>query len=365
MQSHTFRYLLFVVLPALLATTTLLVRVALSGRWWIELLSFTMPLVLLATLLVLIAWLVIRPGIRWLWLPLLALLLALKPLGATFAFNLPTSEGDQQIRVMSFNAALFNPYRPSTLKSDQGSFRSFNSYLRSSPAPDILCIQEFYHGSSSADELTADSILSLGDYSYFYTNPVYNRDYDGLIGVITFSKHPIVASGKLDLGDPRFHNAHWNDIAVDGDTVRVLNVQLRSMSIRWHPLSVSTLFSDLIYNALTIYRKLHRGHILRVAEMDRIAEALDASPYPAIICADLNALPYSHTYQRLKEKHLNAFEEKGSGFGFTYRHFPWFIRIDNQFYDPQLRLEYFRTRKEINVSDHYPIEAGYVLRKGS
>ncbi len=365
MQSTTFRTLLFVVLPAAFASIILLVYASGSGRWWVELLSFTMPLVMLAAPLVVIAWLVLRPGLHWLWLPLLAALLSLKPLGATFALNISTEEGSQQFRVMSFNAALFNPYRPSTLKSNQGSFRSFNNYLRSSPAPDILCIQEFYHGSHSADEITADSILTLGEYSYFYTNPVYNRDYDGLIGVITFSKHPIVASGKLDLGDPRFHNAHWNDIAIDGDTVRVFNVQLRSMSIRWKPLSVSTMFSDLGYNALTIYRKLHRGHILRVSEMDRIAEALAASPYPAIICADLNALPYSHTYQRLKDKHLNAFEEKGSGFGFTYRHFPWFIRIDNQFYDPELRLEYFHTRKEINVSDHYPIEAGYVLRKES
>ena len=351
------------VLPAAFASIILLVYASGSGRWWVELLSFTMPLVMLAAPLVVIAWLVLRPGLHWLWLPLLAALLALKPLGATFALNVTTEEGSQQFRVMSFNAALFNPYRPSTLKSDQGSFRSFNNYLRSGPAPDILCIQEFYHGSHSADEVTADSILSLGEYSYFYTNPVYNRDYDGLIGVITFSKHPIIASGKLDLGDPRFHNAHWNDIVIESDTVRVFNVQLRSMSIRRSPIRASSLFSDLRHNAITIYRKLHIGHIKRRTEMDRISGALEASPHPAIICADLNALPYSHTYQRLKEKHLNAFEEEGSGFGFTYRHFPWFIRIDNQFYDPALRLEYFHTRKEINVSDHYPIEAGYVLRK--
>lgn len=333
-----------------------------GGRWWVELLSFTMPLVLFGTLAVVLAWVVLRPGFRWLWLPLLALILALKPLGATFAFNLPAAEGTQQFRVMSFNAALFNPYRPSTLKSNRGSFRSFNSYLRSSPAPDILCIQEFYHGNRSADEITADSILKLGEYSYFYTNPVYNRDYDGLIGVITFSKHPIVASAKLELGNKRYHNAHWNDIAMDADTIRVFNIQLRSMSIRWRPLRTANLYKDLRRNITAIYRKLRMGHTIRRAEMVLITKALEASPHPVIICADLNALPYSHTYQRLKEKHLNAFEERGSGFGFTYRHFPWFVRIDNQFYAPTLQLEYFKTLQEINVSDHYPIEAGYRLR---
>lgn len=359
MRSRTFQDLIFGIVPALLAGILLLLRVSVNGRWWVELISFFMPAVLLATLLIALAWLILRPGLRRLWIPLLALILALQPLSATFAFNFSKEQGTQQFRVMSFNAALFNPYRPSTLKSDPNTFRSINNYLRSSPAPDILCIQEFYHGHRSDDEITADSILALGEYSYFYTNPVYNRDYDGLIGVITFSKHPIVASGKLELGDPRFHNAHWNDVAIEGDTLRVFNVQLRSMSIRWQPLRSERLFRDLGHNLRSIYQKLHRGHRLRLFEMERLSAALKESPHPVIICADLNALPYSYPYKRLKKEYLNAFEEEGSGFGFTYRHFPWFIRIDNQFYDPSLQLKYYHTRTDLSVSDHFPIEAGY------
>lgn len=362
MKSRLFTFSLFVVVPVLLGGITLITSHLERGKWWMELLSFGMPMVLVGILLVLLAWLVLRPGLRHLWLPLLALVLAIDPLNATFAINLPRERSGHDLSVMSFNAALFNPYRPSTLESDPDAFDTFNAYLRDGHAPDVLCIQEFFHSNRNDQEMSADSIQQLGGYSYFYTNPVHNEDYDGLIGVITFSKYPLVRSGKLEMGDERFNNGHWNDVVVGADTVRVFNIQLRSMSIRWSTLDATSRLRNLRLNLRAIHNKLKWGYWMRHAEMELIEEALDASPYRRIICVDLNALPYSHTYQRLKNRYHNAFEKRGNGFGFTYHHFPWFIRIDNQFFDRELDIQYFRTLYEIEVSDHYPIEAGYRLR---
>ncbi len=361
MRNQRLRSILFIALPLLFGGATMITSHLERGKWWMELLSFGMPFVLLGTLLVLVLWLVLRPGLRYLWLPLMALVLAIKPLNATLALNLPAERSGHHLSVMSFNAALFNPYRPSTLESDPDAFQSFKAYLRQGQAPDVLCIQEFFHSNSDDHELTADSIQELGGYSNFYTNPVYNADYDGLIGVITFSKYPLVRSGKLEFGDERFNNGHWNDVLVGADTVRVFNIQLRSMSIRWRSMDASSSLRNLGLNVRNLYRKLRWGYSMRQAELARIEEALDASPYRKIICVDLNALPYSHTYQRLKSHFHNAFEQRGTGFGFTYHHFPWFIRIDNQFYDHGLDIQYFHTLDRIAVSDHYPIEAGYRL----
>lgn len=362
MKHRLFTISLFVVAPILLAGITVITSHLERGKWWMELLSFGMPVVLVATLLVLVAWMVLRPGVRHLWLPLLALVAAIEPLQATFAINLPKERSGHDLSVMSFNAALFNPYRPSTLESNNDAFESFNAYLRQGQAPDVLCIQEFFHSNRDDHELTADSIQQLGGYSYFYTNPVHNEDYDGLIGVITFSKYPIVLSGKLEMGDERFNNGHWNDVVVGPDTVRVFNIQLRSMSIRWRSMDATSRLRNLRLNLKSLHNKLRWGYSMRKVELERIEEALEASPYRKIICADLNALPYSHTYQRLKSRYHNAFEKRGTGFGFTYHHIPWFIRIDNQFFDRDLEIQYFRTLNEIRVSDHYPIEAGYRLR---
>jgi exonuclease III len=361
MKKRPVTHFLFVLTPLILGGITIATSHLERGKWWMELLSFGMPVVLVATLLVLIAWMILRPGLRYLWLPLLALVAAIEPLNATFAINLPKERSGHDLSVMSFNAALFNPYRPSTLESDTTVYSSIYSYLRENPPPDILCIQEFFHSTRDEQEMSADSIQQLGGYSHFYINPVHNTDYEGLIGVITFSKFPMAGNGKLEFGDDRFNNGHWSDVVIGSDTLRIFAVQMQSMSIRWRSVEGSSWFNNLRLNLANIYRKLKWGYRIRTAEMERIEEALDASPHRVIVCADLNALPYSHTYQRLKSRYHNAFEKGGMGFGFTYHHFPWFIRIDNQFYDHDLEIQYFRTLNGIRVSDHYPIVAGYKI----
>ena len=361
------RYLrtgLFIVAPVLLGTISLITSHLDRGKWWMELLSFTMPVVLVGLILVLLAWLLWRPGLRHLWPTLLAMAIAAEPMGATFAFRPPRARQGHDLSVMSFNAALFNPYRPSTLESDPDGFTTFYDHLRNNPSPDILCIQEFFHSNRAGLEMAADSIQRLGGYSYFYTNPVYDDKYDGLIGVITFSKYPAEGRGKLEFGDHRSNNGHWNDFVIGQDTVRVYNIQLRSMSIRWDTRDSSSAWRNTVLNLRHIHQRLKWGYRMRNREMDQIEQVLDNSPHRSIVCADLNALPYSHTYQRLKSRYHTAFEKGGSGFGFTYHHFPWFIRIDNQFFDHRMGIRYFSTLKHINISDHYPIEAGYVLDAG-
>lgn len=349
-------------LPLIFAVLTVLISYMILSSWWLELLSFFMPVILVAVIINFVLALLLRPGLLHLLLPTVALLLSLKPMQETFAFNFLRDPSGVDLRVMSFNAALFNPYRPSTLESDSVLYSSFYAFLRTGDVPDILCIQEFYHGHGSDDEMAVDSIIRLGGFNYFYTNPVFNDDYAGTIGVATFSKFPAFSSGRLDLGYKESYNGHWNDFAIDGDTIRVVNLQLRSMSIRWKQSDSTSAFSNVLSNLRDIHDRLRWGHEVRNREMSIVEEFLSTSPHRVILCADINALPYSDTYQRLKQIFRNAHEEAGRGFGFTYHHFPWFIRIDNQFHSPELDVRYSTTRKDIDVSDHYPIEAGYRLK---
>lgn len=352
--------LLFGLIPGGLLSICLVVSHWVPGTWWVELLGLAMPLVLVSVLVVLVAALMMRPPLGYRILPLLAFVAAIKPMREAFALRLPKARGASDLTVMSFNSALFNPYRPSTLESDPGLYDSFYAYLCGDPAPDVLCIQEFYH-SNFNDELTVDSILHLGGYGHFFTNPQYDEDYGGLVGVMTFSKYPAVASGRVDLGQADVHNAHWNDFVIGTDTVRIFNIQLRSMSIRWTSHENVSPLRSLRMNLVNFHDRLLYGYRARKKEMASIEAHLAASPHPVIICADLNALPWSDTYQRLKRNYHNAFEHAGAGFGHTYHHFPWFIRIDHQFYDRRIGIRYFRTLDEIDISDHYPIEAGYML----
>jgi endonuclease/exonuclease/phosphatase family metal-dependent hydrolase len=332
-----------------------------GGNWYLELLAYLMPVYLVTGLVVLLFLLFLRPPLPYWLLPLVALLLGMEPLRETFRIELSGQGKDPDFTVMSFNAALFNPYRPTTKESELERYDDLYDYLRSNEAPDILCIQEFFHAIREDQELTADSILRLGGYSYFYINPVYDKKYDGLVGTIIFSKLPALARGRIDLGDPHSPNGSWHDFRIADDTVRVFNVQLKSMSIRWRTWDEGSTLGNIRLNLRDIHNRLKWGHRVRTSQMRTLERILGESPHPVIICADLNALPYSSTYQRLKRRYHNAFEQRGSGFGFTYHHFPWFIRIDNQFYSKQLDITHYRTLRNISISDHYPIEAGYRL----
>lgn len=347
------------VAPLFLGAVSAVVSHVVPGKWWSELLGLGMPLVLGGTLLVLVLTIALRPPIAYRIPPFVAFLLALAPLGEAFQMRLPRSMTGHDFSVMSFNAALFNPDRPSTLESEAMLYRAFYDHLRQGTAPDVLCVQEFYH-SHINEELTADPILHLGGYRHFYTNPKHNKHYDGLVGVITFSKFPILASGRLDFGDPEVYNGHWVDIGTDAGTVRVFNLQLNSMSIRWARFSRSPL-RNIAFNLWNIHDRLRKGYIERAHELRDISVHLEESPHPTIVCADLNALPWSATYQWFKRRFRNAHEAAGSGPGFTYHHFPWFIRIDHQFASPDFHIPWSRTHQHIRISDHYPIETGYRL----
>lgn len=320
-----------------------------------------MPFILVSCFLILLLAAIFKMKF-WYWLPVgLLCLLSIKPLKETVALNFNNKNTTADFSVMSFNAAHFNPYRFVTYESDTSKYATFNEYLRSNESADILCIQEFFYSSKSQFDNTLDSIVENGNFNFYYTNPYYHPQLNGLFGVITFSKFPAIDAGKLKFNNNNFVNGHWIDFLIHNDTIRVVNFQLESMSIRLQKFEDANFFSNIYLNLVDIYERLLNGYEARKKEMEIISVFLETSPHKVIICADINALPYSDTYQVLKRNFYNSFEKAGWGFGFTYHHFPWFIRIDNQFYDKSIQANYHHTIKNIEVSDHYPIKAGYSL----
>ena len=330
-----------------------------NGWWGIEMLSFfILPVVLLNFFLLLIF---IKHCKLYSIFPLSVLLLSIKSFDESFAFNFRKDEGNSDFRIISYNIGLFNPDRMLTRESKQAIFLKEYQWIREYREPDILCLQEFYHSETKSGEQTLDSIAVAGNYKYYYINPHYDKLHDGFFGVATFSKFPAIKSGELQFGTSFINKGTWHDFLIKGDTIRILNFHLQSMSIRPQYNNGKNILENFYDNTINIYLKLKFGFEKRKKELKIIEAFIAKSPYKIIICADLNALPYSYTYQRLKKRFNNGFENAGTGFGFTYHRFPWFIRIDNQFYDKRLKIKYFKTLKRLKNSDHYPIEAGYSI----
>lgn len=332
----------------------------LIDKWWVELLSYLMPMTIGISLLLFIVSLWVRVHWMYVLLPSIALLLCIKPLQETIALNFRKDYGYSDLRVVSFNAAAFNPYRGTEFISNHQLNADFYNWIKQT-SPDVLCIQEFYHNDIDDYDQALDSIVGAGAYKYYYINPVYKEEQNGIMGVITFSKFKAYQSGELKYSENPLNKGTWHDFIIKNDTVRFFNFQLRSMSIRIQSIDSLSFFSSFIYNVKDMYQKLRFGYHSRREELKTLEEIILSSPYKTIICADINALPYSITYQKINKRFYNSFEKGGTGLGFTYHYFPWFIRIDNQFYDKEIRLDYFKTHTDFKVSDHHPIEAGYSL----
>lgn len=358
----TIKRTVYYTLPIIQGIVLVLTNHLILNLWWVEFLSFLVPFIVVSNLLILFLLLYQNEYIKYKILPFIVLLISLKAINETLAFNFFSSRSTATFTVTSFNIATFNPYRFSNIENDLSLYNSFYNYLKNDSRADILCIQEFHHSDNERYEKSLDSIVELGNYTYYYTNPYRQKNQDGLFGTITFSKFQSHKFGEIKSDENIIVRGHWNDFIIQNDTVRVINFHFESMSIRWKRNENQTIMRSFFSNFKLIYKKLKSGYEKREIQILEIVDIIEGSPHPVVLCADINALPYSDTYQLLKKNLNNSFEKKGIGFGFTYNLFPWYIRIDNQFFDDNLEINHFETEKKVTISDHYPITAGYSFK---
>lgn len=316
--------------------------------------------VLLAMHVLLVAWWLRKRPRRWAWLSLAALAMALPLLERTFAWHWqPPKPRFQSFKVLSFNTQLFNAHDYFNA-GDKTKSKSAIEWLRNDDS-DIKCLQEFYDQDGSRDFNSISKIAQTGGYNYYIT-PLFhgNRNWKGFYGVAIFSKFPIVNTGDIIFDRNTLNKGIFVDVKINADTVRVFSVHLLSMSIRAEQLAVGGNYQQTKSSYVGVLRRLKKGFVTHSRQVTTLDRYVRNSPHPVIVCGDFNSMPYSFTYQKMRKRLRNAFEDAGSGFGFTYnsRAF-FFLRIDNQFYDSRLQVHDFRIHREVNFSDHFPISATY------
>jgi endonuclease/exonuclease/phosphatase (EEP) superfamily protein YafD len=81
-----------------------------------------------------------------------------------------------------------------------------------------------------------------------------------------------------------------------------------------------------------------------------------------LMCADMNDVPNSYTYFRIRGKMQDAFLKKGFGIGRTFSALSPTLRIDYIFADHNFRVKQFN-RLVKNYSDHYMLVTDVELKK--
>ena len=107
---------------------------------------------------------------------------------------------------------------------------------------------------------------------------------------------------------------------------------------------------------IRLFAKVKEGYIKRGAQTRMVADHIKKSPYPVILCGDLNDTPVSYSYRKILKTRAfkDAFKLKGRGIGATYAGPVPFQRIDYIFVENDYELlEYYTIAKK--HSDHFPI----------
>ena len=319
-------------------------------KFWIAgFFALFIPVFLAAHIVFATYWLISRKYTYSLY-SLLALAIGIAFLLRTFNWNIADTVA-ANFSVLSYNAKIFNAYQAD---AEGEATQNIMQWLCADEA-DVKCFQEFYHWSDSKILNTIDQLGSQKKYNTHFQR-AYTNDVGGLVGMAIFSKYPIVKRGSLKVRDKYKYGAIYADILFQKDTLRIYNIHLKSMSIDTEALTDT---DNIKKNYFDLFRRLKNGFVERAKQVKLIREDIEKCPYKVILCGDLNDLPYSYTYHQLSQVLDNAFEQGGKGFGFTFNSWLFFLRIDNQFFSEQIKIQDCETIREIGYSDHFPLKANY------
>ena len=105
---------------------------------------------------------------------------------------------------------------------------------------------------------------------------------------------------------------------------------------------------------------MQRAFRNRGSQVDQAYPLIDKSPYPPIVCLDMNDVPTSYAYWKIRGNLNDAFLEKGFGIGRTFSSLLPTLRIDYIFAHPAMEVAQMATLN-LRFSDHLPVIADFRL----
>jgi endonuclease/exonuclease/phosphatase family metal-dependent hydrolase len=356
-----------IIAAIVLLITLLAPHVSPVRLWWLGILALTYPFQLVLHLLFLVYWLFFRR--RRMALSLLVILLGWPHVGDHFQFfgrSAPSVDTDEKaIKLMTYNVRLFDLYNWSHNKETRD--KIFELFHREDPQ--ILCLQEFFQSSDDRFFSTRDALMKEFRFSHVHDRYTHKTRYDQNFGIATFSAFPIIDTGSIAFTSNPNNQCIWSDMVVHGDTIRVYNAHMASYHFGdadykfLEQLENNSTTSDSIRTGgVRILKRLRRAMRLRAGEVEKIADHIAHSPYPVVYCGDMNDVPMSYSYARLREGFDDAFVNSGRGHGGTYIGNLPPLRIDHILHSPSIHSWDMRTLPE-ELSDHHALTCSLTVMK--
>lgn len=238
----------------------------------------------------------------------IACLISLFLCGKSWAVSSATDEStSHSLHLVSWNAEGFQ-LNKDTLQASATFIRNLH--------PDVICLQERPHDNL----LHRDSISAVFGYPY----RVFNSREDEVLNLAVYSRFPL--SNMEEYYFPNSYNKVLQiDLQYEGRTIRLFNMHLQTTGM-----TPAFQGNNLLHTYQLNAKERNR-------QVQLLAEAIASSPYPVIVCGDLNDTPISYAYRKLTGKLKDCFLEAGNGWGGTYQPSNNLFRIDYTFCSPELK----------------------------
>lgn len=347
------------------------------AAWWpVGFISLIYPFLLALLLGLTLFSVFIR--LRYALIGLLALALSFNtvinivPLRKEATFHLQKDE--KNIRILSWNIRRFTPFYRNYFDPKQNNFDSILREVKHYD-PDIICFQEFFT-SKKNNEKTISEIKKLGYNYYTFDHQPRKRTEDVEEGNIIFSKYPII--GHTDVTIDRALTFGWEDpvfadILIENDTIRIGSFHLESFGFAQREYEDLAKIRDQededLRSSKNIYGKMRSAFQQRSKQAEILSKEIARSPYPIVVCGDLNDVPSSYAYNTVRGRLHDAFLDQGIGLGKTFmsgrsRFLTWLptLRIDYIFTDVTFDVKQFSMTNG-HLSDHRGVISDFQLPK--
>lgn len=328
--------------------------------WIPAILSLGYPYTLAINVFFALYWILRKKKRPFLYI-LAVLLLGFSMFSKTFAFKTGTKaiNNSQQLKVMSYNVRNFDLYN----WKENVTARDKMLNLISTENPDVICFQEFY--TEDAGELHNVKLLvnELGYKYYHFEKTLTLRGKDHW-GEAIFSKYPLNNPDKIVFSNSTGNVVTYADVEVNEQIVRLFNAHMQSFRLSNKDvkyvqditggLNQEDINKSSLQKMLIVLGKLRDGFIKRGAQARILADYIEKSPYPVIVCGDFNDVPTSYTYHAISHTLQDAFLQSSYGIGKTFNAFLPTLRIDYILVDNKMKPTNFKIIDK-DYSDHYAI----------
>lgn len=329
-------------------------------NWIFAFFGLGAPFLFLGNLVMLLLW-AIRWR-RWVFIPLVTLLLGIGHLGALIQFDLKkdylgleaSPQSPDEISIMTYNVHgfLLGQTQHSGYLKTLDSIAAYTTRVN----PDIICLQE-YETMTHADTRLVDTLFQAWPYRSY--NFIYGGADDIGYGTAIFSKLPIIGARRM-IFEESSNSLLRTDILLPGrDTIRIFNNHLQSTQVdemsqqRVEQLKVSG-DSGTEQFVRSLGSRLRDNYRRRAVQVDTVSRLIAQSPYPVIIVGDFNDTPVSYTYKKMRGDLEDTFINAGAGFAYTFNRLFSMLRIDYIFHTSDFTTVSYRS-DNLPWSDHNPV----------